>query len=77
MEILTYVHSKDIKFWIFLIKELYIRKLYNLCLIIIEKKKSKFKKNVLYEDLILYEIFSIKEKRVETGENILCELKRK
>ena len=60
-KILTYVHSKDIKFWIFLIKELYIRKLYNLCLIIIEKKKSKFKKNVLYEDLILYEIFSIKE----------------
>jgi hypothetical protein len=60
-KILTYVHTKDIQFWIFLIKELYIRKLYNLCLIIIIKKKPKFKKDDLYEDLILYEIFSIKE----------------
>lgn len=61
INILTYINSIDIKFWIFLIKELYDRKLYKLSLIIVNKKKSKFKYSPLYEDLVFYEIFSMKE----------------
>ncbi len=60
-KILIYISTINLNFWIILIKELYDRKLYDFCLIIIGKKKPKFKKSQLYEDLILYEIFTIKE----------------
>lgn len=58
-KILTNIHSQNNLLWLSLIKELHSRRLFDENYKLITKKKNKFKKSDLYEDMLMYQIFSI------------------
>ena len=58
-KILKSVHFKDNSTWLYLIKELHSRKLFEENYRLIDIKKEKIKGTLYYEDFSIYQIFSI------------------